>query len=77
MLSSSIDALLKVSKTTSDQKLFDYDCVTLYILMDIDSGYITLCPLFLNQLTQICMPRQENFSLFPCDIAKLLPSEIL
>ena len=30
MLSSSQDTLLKVSKTTSPQKLFDYDCVTLY-----------------------------------------------
>ena len=31
MLSSSIDKLLKVSKTTSPQKLSAYDCVTLYI----------------------------------------------
>ena len=30
MLSSSLDTVLKVSKTTSPQKLFDYDCVTLY-----------------------------------------------
>ena len=30
MLSSSLDTLLKVSKTTSPQKLFAYDCVTLY-----------------------------------------------
>ena len=30
MLSSSLDALLKLSKTSSPQKLFDYDCVTLY-----------------------------------------------
>ena len=30
MLSSSVDTLLKVSKTTSPKKLFDYDCVTLY-----------------------------------------------
>ena len=28
---SSLDTLLKVSKTTSPQKLFTYDCVTLYI----------------------------------------------
>ena len=27
MLSSSLDTLLKVSKTTSPQKLFSYDCV--------------------------------------------------
>ena len=27
MLSSSLDTLLKVSKTTSPQKLFAYDCV--------------------------------------------------
>ena len=30
MLSSSLDTLLKVAKTTSPQKLFAYDCVTLY-----------------------------------------------
>ena len=30
MLSSSLDTLLKVSKTTFPQKLFAYDCVTLY-----------------------------------------------
>ena len=30
MLSSSLVTLLKVSKTTSPQKLFAYDCVTLY-----------------------------------------------
>ena len=28
MLSSSLDALLKLSKRSSPQKLFDYDCVT-------------------------------------------------
>ena len=31
MLSSSLDTLFKVSKTTSPQKIFTYDCVTLYI----------------------------------------------
>ena len=31
MLSSSLDTLLKVSKTKSPQKLFAYDCVTLYV----------------------------------------------
>ena len=31
MLSSSLDVLLKLSKTTSPQKLFDYDCKTLYL----------------------------------------------
>ena len=31
MLSSFLDTLLKVSKTTYPQKHFDYDCVTLYI----------------------------------------------
>ena len=30
MLSSSLDTLLKLSKTTSSNKLFDYDCGTLY-----------------------------------------------
>ena len=33
MLSSSLDALLKLSKVTSPQKLFDYDCITLYSLV--------------------------------------------
>ena len=32
MLSSSPYAMLKLSKTSSPQKLFDYACVTLYIL---------------------------------------------
>ena len=31
MLSSSLYAMLKLSKTTSPNKLFDYDCVTLYM----------------------------------------------
>ena len=31
MLSSSLDTLLKVSKTTYPQKLFAFDCVTLYM----------------------------------------------
>ena len=31
MLSSSLDALLKLSKTTSAKQLFDYDNVTLYL----------------------------------------------
>ena len=31
MVSSSLDTLLKVSKTTYPQKLFAYDCVTLYV----------------------------------------------
>ena len=31
MLSSSLDKLLKVSKTTTPQKLFAYNCVTLYM----------------------------------------------
>ena len=30
MLSSSRDALLKLFKTTSSQKLFPFDCITLY-----------------------------------------------
>ena len=30
LLSSSLDALLKLFKTSSPQKLFDYDCVTLH-----------------------------------------------
>ena len=31
MLSSFLDALLKLPKTSSPQKLFDYDCATLYL----------------------------------------------
>ena len=31
MLFSSLDTLLNLSKATSPQKLFDYDCVTLYV----------------------------------------------
>ena len=34
MLSSSLYTLLKVSKATCPQKLFAYDCVTLYINMN-------------------------------------------
>ena len=30
MLSSSLFTMLKLSKTTSPNKLFDYDCITLY-----------------------------------------------
>lgn len=35
---------------------------------------ISLCPLDLNQSTQILIPLQENISLFPWLIATLLPS---
>ena len=34
-MSSSLDALLKLSKTSSPLKLFDYVCITLYILYSI------------------------------------------
>ena len=38
MLSSSLDALLKLSKLASPQKLFDYDYITLHnILRMVDS----------------------------------------
>ena len=30
MLSSSLHAMLTLSKTTSSQKLLDYDCITLF-----------------------------------------------
>ena len=39
MLSSFLDTLLKVSKTTSPQKLFAYDCVTLYVYSLTSAGY--------------------------------------
>ena len=35
MLSSSLFAMIKMSKTSSPQKLFDYDCVTLYVSIDV------------------------------------------
>ena len=42
MLYPSLDTLLKVSKTTSPQNLFVYDCVTLYhiriIIKDVNSS---------------------------------------
>ena len=40
MLSSSLDTLIKVCKTTSPQKqkLFDYDCVTLLLSPDLFVG---------------------------------------
>ena len=31
MLSSSLSTMLKLSKTSFPEKLFDYDCVTLYV----------------------------------------------
>ena len=39
MLSPSLDTLLKVSKTKYPQKLFAFDCVTLYIVMSEYSYY--------------------------------------
>ena len=35
MLSSSLDTLLNLSKTTCPKKLFAYDCVTLYVIDDV------------------------------------------
>ena len=42
MLFSSCNALLKLSKTTYPQKLFDYDYITLYIVINVyfRSSYI-------------------------------------
>ena len=37
MLSPTLYTMLKLSKTSSSQKLFDYDCVTLYL------NYLRLC----------------------------------
>ena len=44
MLSSSLYAMIKLSKTSSPQKLFDYDCVTLYSnsVWLILSNYLTI-----------------------------------
>ena len=36
MLSSSLNALLKMSKMTSPKKLFDYDCITPYLKTFLD-----------------------------------------
>ena len=38
MLSSSLDTLSKLSKTTYPQKLFSNDCVTLYSVMQSDGN---------------------------------------
>ena len=37
MLSSSKDVLLKLAETTSPQKLFPYDCITLYYTIYMNS----------------------------------------
>ena len=47
MLSSSLDTLLKVSKTTSPQTLFAYDCVTLYVTYILSFFYPK--PYFVNK----------------------------
>ena len=38
MLSSFLDTLLKLFKTPSPQKLFDYDCATLYMYISCIFG---------------------------------------
>ena len=48
MLSLSLDTLLKVSDTTSPQKLFDYDCVTLYIWITCTSGCFAIINVFID-----------------------------
>ena len=42
MLSSSLDTLLKVSKTISPPKLFAYDCVTLYVPLSPDPAVVNV-----------------------------------
>ena len=44
MLSSSLDTLLKVSKTTYPKEIFAYDCVTLYSnsLCKVESLYLSM-----------------------------------
>ena len=44
ILSSSLYTLLKSSKTTSPNKLFDYDCVTLYCIFFLNRWRISLVP---------------------------------
>ena len=50
MLSSSLHTMLKSSKTTSPNKLFDYDCVTLYKNRDLICTYITHNKLYMNRI---------------------------
>ena len=59
MLSSSLDTLLKVSKTRSHQKLFAYDCLTLYFASLEEFGlrtkkqiYKVLTKVFIEEKTQ-------------------------
>ena len=40
MLSLSLYAMLKLSKTTSPQKLFDHDCITLYTFLNLIQTFI-------------------------------------
>ena len=59
MLSSSLDTLLKVSKTTSPQKLFAFDCVTLYLVLDPEQAstrrFKVARQVLHGQLTQIML----------------------
>ena len=59
MLSSSLDELLKLSKTSSPQKLFDYDCVTLYDL-NLKYGESTVILFFSEQSLEEIKPNNKN-----------------
>ena len=67
MVSSSLNVLLKLTKTSSPQKLFDYDCVTLYI---VSSNLLSCIHLFWRTWTNIllCISwKEREFIIFIID----------
>ena len=44
MLSLSLYAVLTLSKTKSSQKLFDYDCMTLYVIHEVPGPHVSSRP---------------------------------
>ena len=54
MLSSFLDTLLKVSKTTPPKKLFAYDCVTLY------QGVYTLLSFYLSNYRYLMYWKEKS-----------------
>ena len=55
MLSSSLYTILKLSKTTSPNKLFDYECVTLYTTL----FFIIIMSMFDENKQEEKMERKE------------------
>ena len=73
MLSFSLDALLKLSKTTSPKKLLDYDCITLYISFcegtfnytkNISISEYSLWSKIIVAKWQIFLPNNSKFAVF-------------